>query len=262
MMKYFSWRILSAALLSALLFPSCSLQTGVGLPPRVEPEIEAHGIPDDVQKSFSETMRRWTRRAEIYDSMEARVFLAGTLLSPEFIKALEERDSASGSTVSPDIPPSTDCAPSVFLGAYFHEPKLDDLAHRQSIWTLRLVTSSGKTFAPSKIRRITRPDRRLRSSFTFLDKFWVGYAVIFSPLNGDSQSEAPASAADASGENAEASASEEAKTAPKTDASSGESAKFSKEENPVCEPLAWDDVTVTLRSVVGSAALNFAPSSK
>ena len=129
MMKYFSWRILSAALLTALLFPSCSLQTGVGLPPRVEPEIEANGIPDDVKKSFSETMRRWTRRAEIYDSMEARVFLAGTLLSPEFIKALEERDSASGSTVSPDIPPSTDCAPSVFLGGYFHEPKLDDLAH-------------------------------------------------------------------------------------------------------------------------------------
>ncbi|MDR0966447.1 MAG: hypothetical protein LBM75_08115 [Myxococcales bacterium] len=167
---------------------ACASTSELATPPRVDPAIQARAGDAALQAAYEAALDRWTRRATLYDRLDARFFFAATLLAPDFLRALEARDAGLGLSplrliiAPPDglpasAPPSPP-APAMLLGLYAHDPKLDDFAERQSIWKITLTTPQG-TLTPKEIRRISRPDLRLRSSFPALDRFWVAYLVTF-----------------------------------------------------------------------------------
>lgn len=151
-------------------------------PPRVDPAPQIRGGDAALQARYKATLARWTRRAELYDWLDARLFFAGTLLTPTFRAALDARDAALGLAPSALFSQSADAdgeiAPAVLLGVYAHDARFDDFSGEQSIWQITLTTSQG-TLRPEKIRRFSRPDHWLRSSFPYLDRFWVAYLITF-----------------------------------------------------------------------------------
>ena len=85
--------------LAALLLGACGgAASNLGVPPRVEPELQVRGGDAALQARFDSQLSRWTRRAELYDRLDARVFFAATLLTPDFREALAARDAALGLT--------------------------------------------------------------------------------------------------------------------------------------------------------------------
>lgn len=170
---------LKAVFALTLLLAACSPAARLA-PPRVDPTPEVRGGDAALQAKYEASLKRWTRRAELYDRLDARLFFAGTLLSPSFREALEARDAALGLTPSPLLAPKADesAAPTVLLGVYAHDDRFDGFSGNQRLWQITLSTSQG-TLRPEKIRRISRPDHWLRTSFPYLDRFWSAYLVTF-----------------------------------------------------------------------------------
>lgn len=153
-------------------------------PPRVDPAPQVRGGDAALQAEYEASLKRWTRRAELYEALDARVFFAGTLLTPSFRAALDARDAALGLEPAPLLAPKAGegIAPTVLLGVYVHDGRIDGFSGDRSIWQLTLSTPRG-ALRPEKIRRISRPDHWLRASFPYLDRFWSAYLVTF-PVQG------------------------------------------------------------------------------
>ncbi len=166
--------VFSLSLAIALATAAC------GTPPRIDPVPQVRGGDAALQAQYEAALRRWTRRAELYDRLDARLFIAGTLLSPTFRDALTARDTALGLTPSPLLSPRPGEAfpPTLLLGAYAHDAQFDALDNADGIWRLTLTTPQG-TLAPQKIRRVSRPDQWFKASFPYLDRFWRVYLVTF-----------------------------------------------------------------------------------
>lgn len=167
---------LTAALLS---LTCCAIDSGVQQPPRTEARLRVRVQDQKVEEAFLAAQKKWTRRVEIYDRMDARSFFAATLLSPEFVEALDARDASLGLLPLAEAHAAGSCSPAILLGTYMHDSRLDDFAHQKSVWQISLQMGSGTALRPGKIRRISRPDHRLRTSFPFLDRFWTGYLIVF-----------------------------------------------------------------------------------
>lgn len=172
--------IMAGGLAGALLcLMGCGVDPGIRQPPRTDAKLRVRIQDPKADADFRAAQEKWTRRAEIYDRMDARSFFAATLLTPDFVEAMNARDASIGLDPLPEAASSNGCPPAVLLGAYMHDSRLDDFTHKKSIWRVSLKTGDGSEFRPAKIKRIGRPDHRLRTSFPFLDRFWVGYLITF-----------------------------------------------------------------------------------
>ena len=89
----------------SVLSISLTLATACGTPPRIDPVPQVRNGDAALQTQYEAALERWTRRAELYDRLDARLFIAGTLLSPTFRDALSARDSSLGIPPSPLLSP-------------------------------------------------------------------------------------------------------------------------------------------------------------
>ncbi|MBR2979907.1 MAG: hypothetical protein IKC51_08250 [Myxococcaceae bacterium] len=171
----------------SVLSISLTLATACGTPPRIDPVPQVRNGDAALQTQYEAALERWTRRAELYDRLDARLFIAGTLLSPTFRDALSARDSSLGIPPSPLLSPKPGetFPPTLLLGAYAHDAQFAALDNADGIWRLTLTTPQG-TLAPQKIRRLSRPDQWLKASFPYLDRFWRVYLVTF-PVSAQSE---------------------------------------------------------------------------
>lgn len=150
------------------------------LPPRATLSTRRSG-----DSRYDRFLDRWTRRAEVYNGLEARVFVAATFQSRAFREARVAR-VASFASLSPQEAEAMLAAErkahgeaiEVFLGLHANERRFDDLARPKSIWRICLVGEAGEA-VPLSIERVPRPDANLISLYPFLEPFWSGYRIRF-----------------------------------------------------------------------------------
>lgn len=166
-------------ILAALLLAGCA---DMLRPPRVTPlQARAGGRAPRYEKALA----RWSRHAEIYQGLDARMFFAATLQGLEFREArvaevagfralsteatqvmLDEERRAHGEVLE------------LMVGVHANERRFDDFGRARSIWSVSLVSEAGET-APLSIERIARPDANLLSLYPYLEPFWTAYRVRF-----------------------------------------------------------------------------------
>jgi hypothetical protein len=167
------------AALALLLFgAACTRVPRVGEPAPEAPDSNA-------ESDYKKVLDKYSAHAEIYNSLDTRIFAAATLQSDAFVTARLTRQGQfqqiPAETVNARIEAERQrlaATREFFLGVHANNSKFDDFDKADSIWRIALVTAEGEVI-PEKIDRVGRATIDLRSYYPYMDDFWVGYLVRF-----------------------------------------------------------------------------------
>lgn len=152
-----------------------------GDPPPVVADHEAEG-------QYQELLDRSTRSAALYDNFDTRAFVRAVWQSPTFVEGRVRRE-AQFKAMSPA---ETDArlaaeharcasATEIFFAVHVNDPKYDDFSRPNSMWRLALLIA-GQSLAPLSVERLGRTTVEMRSYYSWMESFWVGYRVRFPPI--------------------------------------------------------------------------------
>lgn len=173
-------RLAAALLLLAALLGGCSSRPGwaLGQPRDLAPRVERPG--------YREALDRSTRYRSGYDGFDQRFFLAATLQTPAFrrqrVAATADFLRLSAEETAALLEEERQEAAAwveFFVGFYTAETEWNDLASRDSIWTVSLLLPDGSSVGPSSVRRVHRPDANTLALYPYVDRFWEAYRIRF-----------------------------------------------------------------------------------
>lgn len=153
-------------------------RAGITPTPRVDdPAAEA---------AYRSTLAQFTRRAEIYDRLDARMFFALTWEAMPFrtarvdrrarFRAIPERERAS--LLAEEQAEDEEFI--VFtMGVHPNERRFDSFGLEGALWRIALVTDAGEALPVSVERLSARPDLSMRAIYPYLDDFWIAYRIKF-----------------------------------------------------------------------------------
>lgn len=170
---------------AGLLWSGClTMDPRVGAPaPRVaDTDAEAH---------YKEVLTKWTRRGELYQKLDLRLYMAATLESAEFRTARTERMAVFHSQPPEDVLVALQQEMALaqggyefLMGVHVDNPQWNDFDRDTTIWRVSLVGPGGEVTAAG-IERVGRPDVNLRGIYTYLSDFWTAYRVRFPTTRPD-----------------------------------------------------------------------------
>lgn len=143
-----------------------------------------------LESAYQQTLERYTRSQGIYDFLDTRLFVYATWESPAFAEARVKRYARFHA-----MPPEEERAAleaerqrlrdatEFHLAVHANDPKMDDFDRVDSMWRLALVVD-GKELTPMSIERIGRSNTEQRSSYSYMETFYVGYRVRFPKVSG------------------------------------------------------------------------------
>jgi hypothetical protein len=150
------------------------------------------------EAAYREVLNRWTRRTEVYEGLDMRLFAAATQESVDFRTAKAERlgafQSMSREAVKALIEREVAASQQsyeFFLGVLPADRRWDDFDRPESIWRLSMRTSNGEV-TPIQVERLGRPDVNTRGIYLYLGDFWTSYRVHFPVTFADGRPVVPA----------------------------------------------------------------------
>lgn len=166
---------------AVLLLVGC---TSVHLP-RVPGEPPPAVADAQAEAAYQVLLERSTRTFALYDNLDTRAFLRAVWQSPAFVEARVRREGLF-KAMSPDEVAAAlraeqaRCAEATefFLGVHVNESKYDDFSRPGSMWRLALLVH-GTSLAPLSVERLGRTSVEMRSLYSWMEPFWVGYRVRF-----------------------------------------------------------------------------------
>ncbi len=140
------------------------------------------------EAKYQQLLEQYTRHEGIYDNLNTRAFFYVTWQSPQFVLAKVERQ-----TIFKSLPPAerTDLLESenkklaegteFFLAVHVNDSHFDDFDRASSMWRLALLVH-GEELKPLSVERLGRTNVELRSTYSYMESFWVGYRVRFAKV--------------------------------------------------------------------------------
>jgi hypothetical protein len=172
---------LAALAVSGLLGVGCSTARIPKVPGDPPPALRDG--PREV--AYQTVLERYTSSRAIYDLLDTRLFVQATWQAPAFVEARlsRVREFRALSTAEAAVRRDAELArldgvTEFFVGIHANDSKLDDLDRGDSQWSLALVTADHEA-SPIAIERLGRSDTQLRSVYSYMESFWVGYRVRF-----------------------------------------------------------------------------------
>ncbi len=164
-----------------VLFAACA----TGRVPHV-PGDPAPAVPDaSAEAKYQQTLERYTAHQGVYDDLDTKVFFYATWQSATFATARVDRQGVFKSYSTTELADAQSAeanrladATEFFLAVHVNESRFDDFDRPDSMWRLRLLVN-GEDLKPLAIERMGRTNVELRSSYSYLESFWVGYRVRF-----------------------------------------------------------------------------------
>ncbi len=157
----------------------CALAVASCRPPPLSLSAPATADADDYWRLH----RHHTRRADVYDGVESRFFVAATWLSPRFGATQSAYRQREERLVGPDatsLPLVAADEVAFFVALHTNEWGWNHLERTGSggLFTTRLVTASGEALVPSQIERVG-DDPRYETLYPDCREYFIGYVVRF-----------------------------------------------------------------------------------
>lgn len=169
---------LAAALGLTLGCATARLPRVPGDPPPAVRDVEA-------EAAYQATLEAHTQARAVYDNLDTRVFFQATWQSPAFAEARVRREGMFKAMPSAEVSQRLAEeqarlaeATEFFLGVHANDYRFDDLERPNSQWRLVLVVD-GEELKPTSVERLGRTTTELRSYYSYMESFWVGYRVRF-----------------------------------------------------------------------------------
>jgi hypothetical protein len=170
-----AWALAAAALVGCATAP---LPRVPGEPP---PAVKDAAAED----AYQQTLERHSQAMGVYDNLDTRVFFRATWQAPAFVEARVRREALFKAMPADEQAARLEAerarladATEFFVAVHANEYRYDDLDKRDSMWRVVLVAGGQETKAVS-IERLGRTNTELRSYYSYLESFWVGYRVRF-----------------------------------------------------------------------------------
>lgn len=153
--------------------------------PRVPGEPPPAVNDAGAERAYQGTLERHTQSRGVYDNLDTRVFFRATWQSPAFAEARVRREGHFKAIPPPELDARLDAerqrladATEFFVAVHANDYRYDDLDKKDSMWRVVLV-AGGDELKPVSIERLGRTNTELRSYYSYLESFWVGYRVRF-----------------------------------------------------------------------------------
>jgi hypothetical protein len=136
-----------------------------------------------------EAYLQYTQTASLYDVLDSKIFFRVVWQSPRFVEARVRREAlfkdlpeteyqARLSTEQGRMSEATE----FFMGVHANESRFEDFSRKDSMWRMVLIADDGRELLPLTVERLGRTSTEMRSYYTFMESFWVGYKLRFPAL--------------------------------------------------------------------------------
>ena len=139
----------------------------------------------DAEREYQRVLERYTSSQGVYDNLDTKVFFQATWLSPRFVEARVRREGMFKAWPAADLEKNLGVerarladATEFFLAVHANDSHHDDFDRRNTMWRMVLMVG-GQELAPVSVERIGRSNTDMRSYYSYMESFWVGYRVRF-----------------------------------------------------------------------------------
>lgn len=167
-----------ALLLSFGACVSAPLPRVPGDPPPAVKDVAA-------EREYQAILEQHTASQAVYDNLDTKVFFRATWQSPAFSEARVRREALFKAIPAGELAQRLEAeqkrlsdATEFFLGVHANDYRFEDFARADSMWRLVLVVD-GVEHKPVQIERLGRTNVEMRSYYSYMESFWVGYRVRF-----------------------------------------------------------------------------------
>ncbi len=164
-----------------LLLVGCASAHLPRVPGDAPPAVNDH----EAEGRYQGLLERSTQSAALYDNFDTRAFVRAVWQSPAFVEARVHRESQFKAmnpveTADRVAAEQARCssATEFFLAVHANDPKYDDFSRPNSMWRLALLVGD-QSLVPLSVERLGRTNVEMRSYYSWMESFWVGYRVRF-----------------------------------------------------------------------------------
>lgn len=168
---------------AALLLALAGCATGhiprvPGDPPPAVSDAEA-------ERNYQQVLEKFTAEQGVYDNLDTKVFFRATWLSPAFSSARVRREGMFKAWPTAlleqklgDEEKRLADVTEFFFAVHANDYRFDDFEKPNTMWRFVMVIG-GEEIAPVTIERLGRTNTEMRSYYSYMESFWVGYRVRF-----------------------------------------------------------------------------------
>jgi hypothetical protein len=137
------------------------------------------------ERAYQDVLERSTRAQGVYDNLDTKVFFRATWQSPAFAEARVRREALFKAMPPAELEARLTAerarladVTEFFVAVHANDYRFDDLEKKDSMWRMVLV-SGDEELKPTSVERLGRTNTEMRSYYSYLESFWVGYRVRF-----------------------------------------------------------------------------------
>ena len=171
-------RLSALCLLMLAACPSARIPRIPGDPPPAVRDSEE-------EAGYQRVLERYTASKGVYDNLDTKVFFQATWQSPPFVDARTRREGSFKSWPPAELEQKLTAertrvadATEFFFAVHANDYHFDDFEKTNSMWRMVLVVGT-EELPPVQVERIGRTSTEMRSYYSYMESFWVGYRVRF-----------------------------------------------------------------------------------
>jgi hypothetical protein len=173
--------VTARGVLAALLLSGCAS----GHIPRVPGDPPPAVSDAEAERNYQTVLEKFTAEQGVYDNLDTRVFFRATWQSPAFSAARVRREGLFKSWPSALLEQKLGeeaqrlaDVTEFFFAVHANDYRFDDFDRPNTMWRFVLVVGNDE-IAPATVERLGRTNTEMRSYYSYMESFWVGYRVRF-----------------------------------------------------------------------------------
>lgn len=138
-----------------------------------------------LESGYQVVLERHTKSQAVYDNLDTNVFFHATWQAPAFVEARLAREARFRAIPEGEAAAALEAenqrlgdATEFHLAVHANDYRYEDFDKADSMWRLALVVD-GREVTPTSVERLGRSSSQMRSIYSYMEPFWVGYRVRF-----------------------------------------------------------------------------------
>lgn len=143
----------------------------------------------ELSSNYSQIFEKYSRSKSIYSGVDTKFRVCGTLFSPEFRKSLLREyysiyylDDNKKSLMHDFIEEKTKDKVRFVVAVYTADDRANDIAEKESMWSLFLVTGDERKIKASSITTLSLSNEEISRFFPFGSTDWYSFYDVVFPL--------------------------------------------------------------------------------
>lgn len=144
----------------------------------------------DLMPAYSEVLQRWTAETRVYQDLQSRLMVTGTMKTADFRRAYVRQyardyrlEPVEADKMLADQLAGAKTELEFLLSVFAPSPEEMDLDSKDSPWRVYLERPDGGRMNPFEIRRVKKKTPRLEGYFPYISPWATVYQIRFLPAD-------------------------------------------------------------------------------